>query len=103
MDMKKKNIEDEFKVLRVIKNKPDSSQRELAKYLGYSLGKLNYCLNALIEKGFVKIKNFKASNNKAGYIYVLTIRGLREKTKLTVNFMKRKMKEYEELNKELKE
>ena len=101
--MKKKNLEDEFKVLRIIKNKPSSSQRELAKDLGYSLGKLNYCLNALIEKGFVKINNFNASKNKAGYIYVLTLRGLREKTKLTINFMKRKMNEYEELNKELKE
>lgn len=101
--MKKINLEDEFKVLRIIKNKPSSSQRELAKDLGYSLGKLNYCLNALVEKGFVKINNFNASKNKARYIYVLTLRGLREKTKLTINFMKRKMNEYEELNKELKE
>jgi EPS-associated MarR family transcriptional regulator len=83
----------------VVKKKPESSQRELAKELGFSLGKLNYCLRALKEKGLVKIKNF--DNNKFNYFYVLTLKGISIKTKLTINFMKRKMKEYDELQKEL--
>jgi EPS-associated MarR family transcriptional regulator len=90
---------DHFSVLRVVKKKPESSQRELAKELGFSLGKLNYCLRALKEKGLVKIKNF--DNNKFNYFYVLTLKGISIKTKLTINFMKRKMKEYDELQKEL--
>ena len=92
---------DHFNLLRKIKSKPSSSQRELAEALGFSLGKLNYCLKALKLKGLVKIHNFKKSENKINYIYVLTPKGIAEKTKLTINFMKRKMKEYEELKKEL--
>jgi len=65
------------------------------------LGKLNYCLNALKEKGLVKIKNFKSNPNKIGYVYILTPKGIKQKTKLTLNFMKRTMKEYDELKKEL--
>ena len=95
--------QDHFNVLRKIKNKPDSTQRELAKELGFSLGKLNYCLNALKNKGLIKVKNFKQNKNKLGYAYLLTPKGISEKTKLTVNFMKLKMKEYDELAKELKE
>jgi EPS-associated MarR family transcriptional regulator len=94
--------QDHFNVLRRIQNKPDSSQRELAGDLGFSLGKLNYCLKALKKKGLVKIENFKQNPNKIGYFYVLTPKGVLEKTKLTVNFMQRKMNEYEELKKELK-
>ncbi len=94
--------QDHFNVLRTIKNKPNSTQRELAKELGFSLGKLNYCLRALQEKGFIKIENFKKNPNKINYFYVLTPRGIAEKTKLTINFMKRKMKEYDELKEELK-
>ncbi len=97
-----KNNQDYLNLLRKIKNKPDSSQRELAEELGFSLGKLNYCLNALKNKGLVKINNFKKNPKKINYIYVLTPKGISEKTKLTVNFMKRKMKEYDELKKELK-
>ena len=75
----------------------------MAKELGFSLGKLNYCLKALQEKGFVKIRNFQKQKNKAAYIqYVLTPQGITERTKLTINFMKRKMNEYEELKSELK-
>ena len=96
------NNQDYLNLLRKIKNKPDSSQRELAEELGFSLGKLNYCLNALKNKGLVKINNFKKNPKKINYIYVLTPKGISEKTKLTVNFMKRKMKEYDELKKELK-
>ena len=94
--------QDHFNVLRKISGKPESTQRELAKDLGFSLGKLNYCLNSLKDKGLVKIKNFKKNPNKIGYFYVLTPKGALEKTKLTVNFMKRKMREYDELKKELK-
>ena len=92
---------DHFNVLRKIQNKPNSTQRELAEELGFSLGKLNYCLKALQNKGLVKIKNFKRNPNKINYFYVLTPKGIAEKTKLTINFMKRKMKEYDELKKEL--
>lgn len=97
---KKKINQDYFEVLRKIQKKPDSSQRDLAEELGFSLGKLNYCLKALKEKGFIKIKNFAKNKNKLNYAYVLTPKGLGEKTKLTINFMKRKMDEYEELKKE---
>ena len=93
--------QDHFNTLRKIQHKPNSTQRELAKELGFSLGKLNYCLKALKAKGFVKIANFKKNPNKINYIYVLTPKGLAEKSKLTINFMKRKMKEYEELKKEI--
>ena len=98
-----KKEQDHFEVLRSIQKKPGSSQRELAEGLGFSLGKLNYCLKALQEKGLVKIKNFQKQRNKVNYIqYVLTPKGIAERTKLTINFMKRKMKEYDELKKELK-
>tara|TARA_A100000164_G_scaffold260310_1_gene232281 strand:+ start:147 stop:443 length:297 start_codon:yes stop_codon:yes gene_type:complete len=96
-----KNNPDHFEVLRKIKTKPNSTQRELAEELGFSLGKLNYCLKALKGKGLVKIENFTKNPNKINYIYVLTPKGISEKTKLTVNFMKRKMKEYDELKREL--
>jgi len=92
---------DHFSVLRVVKKNPESSQRELARELGFSLGKLNYCLKALKEKGLVKIKNFGKNSNKLNYFYVLTPKGITIKTTLTINFMKRKMREYEELQKEL--
>ena len=95
-----KNKEDYFKILKNIKNYPKSSQRDLAQKVGISLGKLNYCLKALIDKGHVKIENFKNNNNKINYFYVLTPRGINEKTKLTISFMKRKMKEYDELKSE---
>jgi EPS-associated MarR family transcriptional regulator len=77
------------------------SQRILANELGFSLGKLNYCLRALKKKGLIKIKNFKNNKNKINYIYILTPKGIAKKSLLTVNFMKRKMKEYEELKGEL--
>ena len=97
-----KDNQDHFDVLRKIQKKPESTQRELAEELGFSLGKLNYCLKALQAKGLVKIRNFSKNPNKINYIYVLTPRGIVEKTKLTLNFMKRRMKEYEELKKEIK-
>lgn len=98
-----KNLEDHFEVLRKINKKPNTSQRELARDLGFSLGKLNYVIKALQEKGYLKIKNFQKQKNKATYIsYVLTPQGISERTKLTIDFMKRKIKEYEELKSELK-
>ena len=94
--------QDEFEILRKIQKKPRTNQRELAEELGFSLGKLNYCLKALKLKGLIKLKNFKKNPKKINYFYVLTPKGLSEKTNLTINFMKRKMKEYDELKKELK-
>tara|TARA_B100001996_G_scaffold380219_1_gene367304 strand:+ start:505 stop:834 length:330 start_codon:yes stop_codon:yes gene_type:complete len=91
----------DLEILRKIQSKNTNSQRSLARELGFSLGKLNYCLNALREKGFIKIKNFKNNKNKVGYLYFLTPRGISQKTKLTIHFMERKMKEYDELKAEL--
>lgn len=97
-----KNSEDHFKILRKIQKDPERSQREMAYDLGFSLGKLNYCLKALRQKGLIKIRNFKKNPNKLNYFYVLTPKGISAKTKLTINFMKRKFQEYEELKRELK-
>jgi len=94
---------DHFNILREIKKNPKYTQRELAEELGFSLGKLNYCLKALKTKGFVKIENFKRNPEKINYIYVLTPKGIAQKTKLTLNFMKLKMKEYDELKREIKD
>ena len=96
-----KNDQDHFDVLRRIEKSPESSQRELAEKLDFSLGKLNYCLKALQSKGLVKISNFRKNPNKVNYIYILTPKGIAEKSKLTINFMKRKMNEYEELKREI--
>ncbi len=97
------NNQDQFNVLRKINKNPKSTQRQLAEELGFSLGKLNYCLKALKEKGLIKINNFQNNPNKFGYVYILTPKGISEKTKLTLNFMKRKMKEYDELKREIEE
>ena len=94
--------QDLFETLRKIEKKPNSTQRELAEELGFSLGKLNYCLKALQKKGFVKLQNFQKKTNKIKYLkYVITPKGISERTRLTINFMKRKMNEYDELKKEL--
>ena len=98
-----KDQQDHFEVLRRIQKSPKASQRELAEELGFSLGKLNYCLKALQKKGLVKIKNFQEQSNKISYLrYVITPKGISERTRLTIDFMKRKMKEYDELKKEMK-
>ena len=96
-----RNNEDHFELLRKIQRKPKSSQRELAGELGFSLGKLNYCLKELQKKGLIKINNFKKSNNKINYIYVLTPRGIDHRLKLTIKFMKKKIQEYDELKSEI--
>ena len=93
--------QDEFNTLREITSDPRSSQRKLASNLGFSLGKLNYCLNALRAKGLVKLQNFKNNKNKVVYTYLITPKGISEKTKLTIKFMKLKMREYDELKAEL--
>ena len=98
-----KDSQDHFNLLREIDKKPNAAQRELAGGLGFSIGKLNYCLNALKEKGLVKIKNFSKNKSKLNYVYILTPKGITEKTKLTIRFMKRKMNEYDELKKELEQ
>ena len=95
--------QDYLNLLRKIQKKTKTTQRELAGELGFSLGKLNYCLKALKLKGLIKINNFKRNPNKLNYIYDLTPKGVAKKTKLTINFMMRKMKEYDELKKEIKD
>jgi len=92
---------DFLNILRNIQNNPKTSQRNLAKKIGLSLGKLNYCLNALKQKGLVKAKNFKDNKNKKNYLYILTPKGIVTKTRLTINFMNLKMKEYDVLKKEM--
>ena len=100
--MKKIKSQDEFEVLRKLNKDTQPSQREMAKDLGFSLGKLNYCLKALKGKGLIKMQNFKKQPNRLKYIqYVLTPKGILERTNLTLNFMKRKFKEYDELKKEV--
>ncbi len=94
---------DHFEVLRIIQKKPHSTQRELAEELGFSLGKLNYCIKSLKQKGLVKINSFKKNPNKINYFYILTPKGITLKMKSTINFMKIKMREYDELKKELEE
>ena len=94
---------DKFNVLRKVNSNPNISQRELASQLNLSLGKVNYCLKSLKNKGLVNIKNFKKSENKLRYAYILTPKGIAEKTKITVNFMKKKMQEFDELKSEIKE
>lgn len=98
-----KNLLDHFNLMRKIKSNPNSSQRDMARELGFSLGKLNYCLNALKNKGLIKIQNFKKNPNKLGYRYILTPKGIAKKTDLTINFMKRKLNEYDELYSEIKD
>ena len=95
--------QENLNLLRNISKNPRVSQRKLANDLGFSLGKLNYCLKALKDKGLIKIQNFKKNPKKLNYIYLLTPKGISEKTKLTLNFMKRKMKEYDELKKEMEQ
>ena len=88
-------------LLRKIELNPEYTQRELSKEMGVSLGKINYCMKKLTEKGLIKLTNFKQNPNKVGYAYLLTPRGIEEKTKLTFSFLKRKTKEYEILKDEI--
>lgn len=93
--------ETHFRIMRLLQDNPDLTQRELANRLGISVGSLNYCLNALIDKGFVKMANFQKSKNKFKYIYLLTPQGIAEKVALTSRFLQRKMAEYDALKLEI--
>ena len=93
--------QDHLNILRKIGKNPNSSQRKLAKELGFSLGKLNYCIKALQKKGLIKIENFKKNPKKINYFYILTPKGISTKFKLTINFMQRKIKEYDQLRSEI--
>jgi EPS-associated MarR family transcriptional regulator len=90
-----------FRVMRIIEANPTSSQRDIARSLGISLGAVNYCLNALVKVGFVKVKNFRNSDNKMRYAYILTPKGAAEKAALTAAFLQRMMQEYEALKAEI--
>ena len=91
----------EYIILKILKDNPKTTQRQLSKELGLSLGKTNYVIRALVDKGWVKLSNFKRSDNKLGYIYLLTPEGLSEKAILAQNFLKRKSEEYNRLKKEI--
>jgi EPS-associated MarR family transcriptional regulator len=103
MTSRQANTQDEthFRVMRILQDNPDLTQRELAQKLGISVGGLNYCLNALIVKGFVKVSNFQQSKNKFKYVYLLTPQGFAEKVVMTSRFLKRKMDEYDALKGEI--
>ena len=91
----------EYIILKILKDNPKMTQRQMANELGLSLGKTNYVVRALVDKGWVKLSNFKRSDNKLGYIYLLTPEGLSEKAILAQNFLKRKSEEYNRLKKEI--
>ena len=95
--------ETHLKILKRIQTNPDVSQRQLADELGVSVGKVNYCLRALIDKGFVKAGNFKRNTDKLSYLYLLTPRGIEEKASLTTNFLKRKIAEHEKITQEIEQ
>lgn len=99
--MQDNNLESDYKVLEALKKNPNISQRDLAKELGYSLGKINYLLDALFNRGLVKMDNFIKSNNKIGYMYILTPKGILEKAKITKRFLNRKIKDHEIIKKEI--
>jgi len=97
------NDENRYKLLKLLHENPEMNQREIASALGLSLGKANFCLRALIEKGWIKVGNFSRSPNKKAYVYLLTLRGIEEKAEVTREFLSRKQKEYEELKVEIEE
>lgn len=99
--MNKKDIR--LDLLRRLELNPEYTQRDLSKAMGVSLGKINYCLKKLTAKGLIKLTNFKQNPNKVGYAYILTPKGIEEKTRLTFSFLKRKIKEYEILKEEINE
>ena len=92
-----------YKLMRLLEANPEMSQRDIARELGVSLGKVNYCLRALISKGWIKATNFTNSQNKAAYMYLLTPRGIEQKATLTMRFLQIKMREYETLRDEIKQ
>lgn len=101
--MPDQNLEYDYRILQKLEDQPDISQRELAEHLGISVGKANFVLSALVERGLVKAENFKKSNNKAGYLYLLTPKGLSEKVVITSRFLARKQAEYDRLKSEIED
>ena len=101
MNKKINNSEEELEILRQIEENPNLTQRQIADHLGFSLGKINYLIKALLEKGVVKVDNFKRSDNKLGYLYLLTPEGVERKRKLTLLFIQRKSEEFDKLKAEL--
>jgi EPS-associated MarR family transcriptional regulator len=99
--MNKRNIH--LDLLRKLESNPECTQRELSREMGVSLGKINYCIRKLTKKGLIKISNFKQNSNKMGYAYLLTPKGMEEKARLTISFLKRKIIEYEILKNEINE
>ena len=97
------NDETRYRILKLLEADPHASQRRIAGELGISLGRVNYCLRALVSKGVVKVNNFRGSNNKRAYLYLLTPRGIEERAALTARFLRVKMQEYEILKRELEE
>lgn len=97
------NLEYDYRILEKLEETPDISQRELAEHLGVSVGKANFVLGALMERGLVKAENFKKSNNKAGYLYLLTPKGIAEKVTITARFLERKQAEYDRLKSEIEQ
>ena len=95
--------ENRYKLLKLLHENPEMNQREIASALGLSLGKANFCLKALVEKGWVKMGNFSRSPNKRAYVYLLTLHGIEEKTKVTKEFLERKQREYQDLKAEIEE
>ena len=95
--------ENRYRILKLLEANPNANQREIARQLGISLGKVNYCLKALIERGWVKTNNFRRNEQKRAYLYLLTPKGIEEKAKVTIRFLKRKLGEYESLKRELAE
>ena len=92
-----------YRLLKILSRETNLTQREMAKKMGISLGKVNYCLSELAKKGLIKVTRFKSAKNKIPYAYVLTPHGLEEKARLTVNFLKRKLLEYEETKRQIRE
>ena len=100
---KKDDQEIRYRIFKLLDDDPSLTQRRMAEQMGISLGKFNYCLKELVKKGFVKIDRFKSSDNKAAYMYLLTPKGIEQKAKITVNFLNRKMNEYEKIKHEIVE
>jgi EPS-associated MarR family transcriptional regulator len=97
------NNESHYRLLRALEDNPTASQRDLSRALGISVGKVNYCMRALMEKGLVKMRNFRDNHNKLSYAYILTPQGMRRKAEITMAFLQRKQREYERLQGEIAE
>ncbi len=95
--------ETSYRLMKVIEANPEVSQRQLAREMGISLGKVNYCLNGLIEKGLIKVRNFRNSGNKLAYAYLLTPKGVREKARVTARYLERRLNEFDQIRREIEQ